>query len=112
LAYRYLKGSTPFHKTGDTMKDTIDLLESIGRDASLRHASKEKLTAVLVQAQASEALTAAVMSGDVSRLSGELGHVQYQTPQITHAPAHEEEPEEELPLDVPVPDVTIAPSKG
>jgi hypothetical protein len=55
------------------MLDTIDMLESIGSDASLRHASTEKLSGVLQQAHASEALKAAVVSGDSSRLSDELG---------------------------------------
>jgi hypothetical protein len=93
------------------MKDTIDVLEAIGRDASLRHASAEVLTKVLAQAQASEALTAAVTSGDSSRLFAEFGGVKYQTPQVTNMPAREDEPEEEQPLDVPAPETSVSPSR-
>lgn len=86
------------------MADTIELLETIGRDASLRHASAEELTKVLAQAQASEALSDAVASGDSSRLSHEFGPRPMQTPQISQAPAREDEPEEDdigEPLDNP-----------
>jgi hypothetical protein len=65
------------------MLDTIELLEAIGRDASLRHASTEELTNMLEQAQASVALTAAAASGDSSRLSEELGRKAMFTPQIS-----------------------------
>jgi hypothetical protein len=73
------------------MKDTIELLESIGRDASLRHASTEKLIDTLAQAQATAALTAAVASGDHSPLWEELGYQPFCTPQTTLGPAHEED---------------------
>lgn len=86
------------------MTDTIELLEAIGRDSSLRHASSEELARVLEQAKASEALKAAAAAGDRSILSVELGQQQpYQAPQITQMPAHEEEPMEEEPLDIPAP---------
>jgi hypothetical protein len=78
-------------KQGKHMTDTIELLETIGQDASLRHASAEELALVLEQAQASEALTAAVASGDSSRLWTEFGHKPMQTPQSTLGPAHEED---------------------
>jgi hypothetical protein len=55
------------------MLDTIEILEAIGSDASLRYASTVELTAVLEQARASDALTSAVQSGDDSYLSKELG---------------------------------------
>ncbi|MBB3226549.1 hypothetical protein FHW69_001139 [Luteibacter sp. Sphag1AF] len=80
------------------MTDTIDLLEAIGRDASLRHASVDDLTAALTNAQASEALTAAVAHGDPSLLCAELGHKPMVVPQISQSPGHEEEerqPDEE-----------------
>jgi hypothetical protein len=77
------------------MADTIELLEAIGRDASLRHASSEQLTKVLQDAHASEALTAAVASGDVMQLSKELGHKHMDPPQFTQIPGHEDEPEHE-----------------
>ncbi|GGA29898.1 hypothetical protein [Dyella nitratireducens] len=94
------------------MIDTLDLLEAIGRDASLRHASTEELTSALVQAQASEALTAAVASGDSSRLFEEFGHMQNEPPQSGNHPFHEEEPDEEQPLEVPVPEKTPPPSEN
>jgi hypothetical protein len=90
------------------MSDTIELLEAIGRDASLRHASAEELTTILEQAQASDALTTAVASGDSSRLSEEFGHKPMHTPQISQSPCHEEdEPdhqEDDKPHDPPAPD--------
>lgn len=73
------------------MTDTIELLEAIGSDASLRHASKEYLANVLEQADASEGLTAAVVTGDGAALSVELGHAPMQAPQISQSPGHEEE---------------------
>jgi len=86
------------------MTDTLDLLDAIGRDASLRHASAEELARVLQQARSSEALKAAVAAGDRTMLSAELGQPQpFQAPQITQMPAHEEEPLEEEPLDIPAP---------
>jgi hypothetical protein len=75
------------------MADTIELLETIGRDASLRHASTDELAQVLEQAQASGALTAAVASGDRMRLSEEFGHRQMEPPQSTQLPGYEEEEE-------------------
>ena len=93
------------------MTDTIDLLEAIGRDASLRHASTEELTTMLKQAQASEALTGAVVSGDSSQLSKELDCPPCEPPQSTQAPGHEEEPEEGEPLKTPpAPDKDKSPS--
>lgn len=77
------------------MTDTIELLEVIGRDASLRHASTEELAKVLEVAQASEALTAAVITGDSKQLSRELGNKPLEPPQATQGPWREEEEEEE-----------------
>ena len=82
------------------MLDTIELLETIGRDASLRHASADELKTMLEQAQASEALTTAVASGDSSHLFREFGHRENQTPQVVQTLGHGGE--EELPLDTPV----------
>lgn len=79
------------------MSDTLDLLETIGRDASLRHASAEELARMLEQAQASEALTSAVVLGDRAQLFAELGHRPIcEPPQVvqTHFPGHEEEEED------------------
>lgn len=77
------------------MSDTIELLEAIGRDATLRHATADELACVLAQAQASEALVAAVAQGDSALLSAELGHKPLQPPQITQAPAREDDEEQE-----------------
>jgi hypothetical protein len=85
------------------MSDTIELLETIGRNASLRHASAGELVHLLGQAEASEGLKAAVATGDCSRLSGEFGDKVMYTPQISQAPSREDEqpdPEEgEEPLE-------------
>jgi hypothetical protein len=89
---------------GKHMTDTIDWLESIGSDASLRHASTEELTNLLEQAQASEALMAAVASGDGAQLSAEFGQLPNQAPQMIQSPAHEEEEEGEEPLETPAPE--------
>jgi len=93
-------------KRGKHMTDTIELLEAIGRDASLRHASAEDLTGMLEQAQASGALKAAVASGDRMLLSEELGNEPLAPPQTTLGPAHEDEPEQDdnEPLDNPASD--------
>jgi hypothetical protein len=78
------------------VKDTIDLLEAIGRDASLRYASADDLVAMLKGAQASAALTDAVASGDSSRLSMEFGPKPMSVPHTNQAPGREDdEPEEE-----------------
>jgi hypothetical protein len=98
-------------KQGKEVTNTIDLLETIGQDALLRHASAEDLTKMLSRTQASEALTAAVATGDSSRLSEELGRTQNQSPEGVFSPAHEEEPEEGDPLEVPIPDKNASPSK-
>jgi len=73
------------------MSDTIELLEAIGRDASLRHASPEDLTSALRQADASEALTSAVSSGDRAPLAQELGPNANYQPQATQSPGYEED---------------------
>lgn len=90
------------------MPDTIDLLESIGKNAALRHASAEELAEVLSEANASEALLAAVKQGDSSLLSAELGHHPLRVNHDLHTGGHEEEdtpdgePGEESPGEVPV----------
>ncbi|WP_082547453.1 hypothetical protein [Rhodanobacter sp. Soil772] len=73
------------------MSDTIELLEAIGRNATLRHASVDELASILEQAKASEALKSAVAAGDSSLLSEEFGHQPNRVPQITNAPGHEED---------------------
>jgi hypothetical protein len=63
------------------MLDTIEMLEAIGSDASLRYASTVELANVLEQAKATEALTAAVVSGDASLLTQEFGSTANLVPQ-------------------------------
>lgn len=77
------------------MSDTIDLLETIGRNASLRHASAEELSNMLELAQASKALMSAAVRGDSSLLSAELGNKPMQAPQITQSPGHEDDESEQ-----------------
>jgi hypothetical protein len=76
------------------MTDTIELLESIGKNAALRDASPEELVQALDQADASDALKAAVISGDSTLLSVELGPNQpMRVDHSPHAPGHEEHPD-------------------
>lgn len=90
------------------MSDTIELLDAIGQDATLRHASADELAPILEQAKASEALKSAVAAGDSSLLFEELGHQPNRTPQITNAPGHEEDDPDhdgdDKPHDPPEPD--------
>jgi hypothetical protein len=75
------------------MSKTIELLETIGRDASLRHASGEDLSQALTGLQASEALKQAAISGDDGHLVKELGHKDVKVPNHVnqnHAPCHED----------------------
>jgi hypothetical protein len=78
-------------QTGDHMSDTIELLEAIGRDASLRHASSEELTRVLQESKASDVLTTAVASGDSTVLSAEFGHNANQQPQASQTPGYDDD---------------------
>lgn len=89
---------------GKPMKDTIDLLEAIGSDASLRHASPEEMQARLERAGASESLKAAASSGDAGRLAMEFGQKPMYAPQTTQTfPQGEEEEGEPLPMPSPDP---------
>ncbi|HEY0199786.1 MAG TPA: hypothetical protein VGC19_14830 [Rhodanobacter sp.] len=77
------------------MSNTIELLELIGQNAALRHASVDELAHALEHAQASETLKAAIASGDSSLLCEELGHKPMAVPH-TQGPGHEEdEPDHE-----------------
>lgn len=73
------------------MSDTIELLNTIGQDASLRHASAEQLAHTLEQVNASDAFKAAAVSGDTTRLSEELGHGPMHVVQHSQTPGHEED---------------------
>ena len=52
---------------------TIQLLEAIGRDAWLYHASPEGLLQALIDANASHGMQHAASTGDASHLRSELG---------------------------------------
>lgn len=58
---------------GNNMRDTVELLEAIGRDATLRHASREELAKVLLAANASAGLRELASGGDSTTLTKELG---------------------------------------
>ncbi|MEW9571061.1 hypothetical protein ABQJ54_04810 [Rhodanobacter sp. Si-c] len=77
------------------MSDTIELLEAIGRDASLRHASVADLTRVLERVQANTSLKAAVALGDSTRLSQEFGGKPTDPPPTQQCPPGEEDEEQE-----------------
>ncbi|HWU77649.1 MAG TPA: hypothetical protein VN043_14185 [Rhodanobacter sp.] len=62
------------------MSNTIELLEAIGRDASLRHATGKDLSQALHGMQASEALKQAAISGDDAHLVKELGQRDIKNP--------------------------------
>lgn len=82
------------------MTDTIELLETIGSDASLRYAQADALKALLEQAQASVELAEAVALGDGAPLRKELKLQETTQVQQMHAPGHDDEDE----CDPPVPE--------
>ncbi|GAB3793134.1 hypothetical protein [Dyella agri] len=67
------------------MNDTIDLLEAIGSDASLRYAPAEELNSVLEQAQVSAEFGKAVASGDGAQLRELLGCMRVENAPQLHA---------------------------
>lgn len=75
--------------------DTIEWLETIGGDASLRYAQAGELKDVLEQAQASAELAEAVILGDGAPLRRELKLQQSTQVLNTHAPGHEDDDEDE-----------------
>jgi hypothetical protein len=85
------------------MIDTIDMLEAIGQDASLRYAPGDELVKVPAMAGASDALKAAVSSGDRSSLSAELGVRLMQATQVSQHPGREEEEPDQEEGDEPDP---------
>jgi hypothetical protein len=70
----------------------MELLEAIGQDATLRHASSGALADMLEAADASEALKAAVASGDSAWLSQEFGTMVMHGSQTSQTGYEEEEP--------------------
>jgi hypothetical protein len=85
------------------MADTIEWLETIGKNANLRHAPAEELAHTLAQTDASDALKAAVMSADRSPLSTELGHKPMKTDHGTNTGAHEEDLDDDRSAPPPLP---------
>lgn len=76
------------------MRDTVELLEAIGRDASLRHASPEELAKALEEANASKGLRDLAASGDSKALTEELGIVQMHVEHQTQTGGHEGDPDD------------------
>jgi hypothetical protein len=66
------------------MSDTVELLETIGRDASLRWASPDDLMRALDELNASEGLRVAVASGEKGSLLQELGQAGKENPVVNH----------------------------
>ena len=73
------------------MHDTVDLLEAIGRNPNLRHASPEELAKALEAAGASEGLLELVATGDSAALAKELGLVQMHVEHHSQTGGHEGE---------------------
>ncbi len=98
------------------MRDTVELLEAIGRDAKLRHASPEALGQALEAADASAGLRELVANGDGTTLTKELGlehmHVEHRSQtgghegdgdddHPRHHPDHDGDGKEDEPKDHP-----------
>jgi len=87
--------------------DAIELLQAIGADASLRHASTDALVHFLDQKGACGTLRAAASCGDDKALYAALGQAPLHKPQITHAPYNDDEGDDDerpsLPPDQPPP---------
>lgn len=78
------------------MRDTVELLEAIGRDASLRRASPEELARALEADGASPGLLDMAAHGDSTALTVELGlkhmHVEHQSQTGGHEEVDPDEP--------------------
>ena len=75
------------------MADTIELLESIGRNASLRHASASDLGKMLDDMQASDELKRSASSGNLEHLKMELGDKSMTVNHSTNGSCEEDEEE-------------------
>lgn len=71
------------------MRDTVELLEAIGRDAKLRHASPEELAKALEAANASAGVRELAANGDGTTLTKELGLVQMHVEHMSQTAGHE-----------------------
>jgi hypothetical protein len=92
------------------MHDTIDMLEAIGQDASLRYADRETLVTDNAIETASEALKSAILLGSRADLLAELGLQPMQATQIMQMPQREEDPDQGE-GDEPTPDSPDSPEK-
>ncbi|WP_213948054.1 hypothetical protein [Luteibacter sp. dw_328] len=72
------------------MRDTVELLEAIGRDATLRRASPEVLSRLLETTHASPGLRELVAHGDSTMLANELGLVERYVEHMVQTGAHED----------------------
>lgn len=70
--------------TGENMSSTIELLETIGRDASLRHAGGYALAQALDGLGAGDGLKRAAASGDRDHLVQEFGDEKVKVNQNVH----------------------------
>ncbi|MFK2905324.1 hypothetical protein ISP17_15280 [Dyella ginsengisoli] len=77
------------------MHDTIDMLEAIGKDASLRYADGETLASDAALDAASDALKMAILSGQRGELWAELGAQPMQAMQGVQMPQREEDPDQD-----------------
>lgn len=77
------------------MMDTIEILEAIGTNASLRHASTERLACVLSEMDASEGLKQTAITGDHLHLADEFGQQIVSMVQSQVQGGYEDEEEEE-----------------
>ena len=77
------------------MSDTIELLDAIGRDASLRHASAAELASLLERVQANTSFKAAVAADDIAGLIREFGGKATDPPPTQICPPAEEDEEQE-----------------
>lgn len=83
------------------MRDTVELLEAIGRDAALRRASPEELAQALEAADASAGLRELAANGDGTTLTKELGLTKLHAEHMSQTGAHEEEEQESDDIDEP-----------
>jgi len=73
------------------MRDTVELLEAIGRDANLRRASPEVLARALEATHASPGLLELVAKGNSTALTTELGIGERFGEHHSQTGAHEDE---------------------
>ncbi len=83
------------------MTDTLDMLEIIGQDAGLRHATAADLLQALAPTDASVALKQAIAAGDSAPLAADFGQaVMHSSQHPTHNSqglGHDEEEQEQNP---------------